>query len=79
MNRQSKLLLIGLVSGSLLFIGLWQTEMLMVQQAWNYPNMSLPFGITAKWWFARDLWYAMIIAAFGLLIWTVYKARRFEV
>ena len=79
MDRTGRLVLIVAASTVLLFVGLWQIEMMMVQQAWNYPNMSLPFGATAKWWFARDLWYSCILAAFGILIWVLLRARRIQV
>ena len=61
-------LLAGIVSGSLLFIGLWQLEMMWLHKSWNFKAFVLPFGKEVPWWFARDLWYACIISAYVLLI-----------
>jgi hypothetical protein len=58
----------GIVSGSLLFIGLWQLEMMWLHKSWNLGGFVLPFGKKVPWWFARDLWYACIISGYVLLI-----------
>jgi hypothetical protein len=60
---------------SLLWVGLWQLEMLFVQY-YNYWNggYMLPFGIEVPWWFARDLFYGMIVLAF-ILQWFVVETR----
>ncbi len=61
-------LVIGAISGSLLFIGLWQIEMMWLHRQWELPGFVLPFGKTVPWWFARDIWYACIIAGYLLLL-----------
>ena len=60
--------LAGIISASLLFIGLWQIEMMWLHRSWNLPGFVLPFGKEVPWWFARDLWYACIIAGYFLLV-----------
>jgi len=79
MTTTSRLLLIGVISSSLLFVGLWQLEEMWNHQAWGAQNFTLPFGATATWWFARDIWYAFIVAGFTIVLWTMMKAKRFEV
>lgn len=61
-------LLAGIISGSLLFIGLWQIEMMWLHKAWGHEGFVLPFGKKVPWWFARDLWYACIIGGYVILI-----------
>ena len=61
-------LLAGIVSGSLLFMGLWQIEMMWLHKSWTLPEFVMPFGKKVPWWFARDLWYACIIAGYIVLI-----------
>ncbi len=58
----------GIVSASLLFIGLWQLEMMWLHKSWGNPAFTLPFGRKVPWWFARDLWYACVIAGYAVLI-----------
>ena len=61
-------ILSGIVSGSLLFIGLWQLEMMWLHRSWDFSGFTLPFGRKVPWWFARDLWYSCIIAGYVVLI-----------
>jgi hypothetical protein len=58
----------GIVSGALLFIGLWQIEMMWLHKAWGKQGFVLPFGREVPWWFARDLWYGCIIGGYVVLI-----------
>lgn len=56
-------------SGALLVAGLWQLEMVQIQLSYFQLTMfSLPFGVEVEWWFARDLFYSMIILAFLLVL-----------
>jgi len=56
--------LAGIVSGSLLLIGLWQLEMMWLDNSCDHSSFSLLFKRKVPWWFARDLWYSWIIAGY---------------
>jgi hypothetical protein len=51
--------------------------MMWLHKSWEKGGFSLPFGYEVAWWFARDLWYGCILAAFALLVWVKVRARRF--
>ena len=60
------MILYAVLSGILMVVGLWQIEMVHVHQSWGFQKFVMPFGIEVPWWFARDLWYAVIFIAFAI-------------
>ena len=77
LTKTQTLLVVGLASGLLLMMGLWQIEMMWLHKSWENGGFSLPFGYEVPWWFARDLWYGCIFAAFALVVWVKVRGRRF--
>lgn len=69
-NRWNLALLFAcvLVGSLFLMVGLYQIEIMWIQHAWNWEYFVMPFGWKVPWWFARDVWYTMIIAGFFIAI-----------
>jgi len=65
------------LSLSLFWIGLWQIEMLWVQfqnrDVWELDAFVLPFGFTVCWWVARDVWYAIVVLSYAILLWLLWR------
>lgn len=57
----------GFLSAALLFVGLWQLEILFIQYSNGYDKFVLPFEFETTWWIARDIWYSFIVLAFVLM------------
>jgi hypothetical protein len=62
------LFILGILTGSLLFVGLWQLEMMWLHKGWGHKGFVLPFGLVVPWWFARDLWYSFIVLAWLIAV-----------
>ncbi len=59
------------VAASLLLLvtGLWQLEALFIQyHVFEQEGFMLPFGLKVPWWFARDLFYALIVIGYLILL-----------
>ena len=76
MNKTSMVVLAAAASGILLMVGLWQIEMMWLHKSWQNEGFALPFGEEVPWWFARDLWYGCIVAAFAILAWIKVRGKR---
>ena len=69
-------IVLGIISGVLLLLGLYQLEVLMILncQIVDYW-FELPFGYSVPWWFARDLFYLSIVLGYVILIFALELDR----
>jgi hypothetical protein len=65
-RRRSVIALI--LSAVLLFVGLYQLEIMWIQKAWEWDYFMMPFGWKVPWYVARDVWYSFVILGWILSV-----------
>lgn len=72
----SKLALLDIIFGAvLIFIALYQIEVIEWQKYHLYPTFAGPFGLRLEFWLARDILYTMIVVGWLLTLGAVLTIR----